>query len=41
MTSPVNNGVSRVLRNYSVLSLAAALACGCAVGPDFKRPDAP
>ncbi len=41
MTSPVNNGASRVLRNYAALSLAAALACGCAVGPDFKRPDAP
>ncbi|WP_029919637.1 efflux transporter outer membrane subunit [Nevskia soli] len=41
MTSSANNGASRTLRRHAALSLAAALAAGCAVGPDFKRPDAP
>ena len=47
MTSPVNNDsipqgrAPRALRHYAALSLAAALAGGCAVGPDFKRPQAP
>ncbi len=47
MTSSVDRAAmptprgSRVLRGHAALALATALVCGCAVGPDFKRPQAP
>lgn len=44
MTSPVSNGAMprhRKLARRAALPLTAALLAACAVGPDFKRPDAP